>query len=357
MVGPDGPVTHVLGRRSGSGPKAQLGTFLARDGSDGAAVGLDLEYPHVGLLTGKRGSGKSHTLGVIGEGLASANGVTGVIIDPMGVFAGLARDGSARLVTDPAIPPGALEPRHWCELLDLDPAGAAGALLWRAATAADTLDGMREGAEHSQAPRETVQAVRNHLTLAARWGVFSPDGLTTDELLDPAVTVIDASSLGPRALAALTAAVARGLYDTAVGRDLDRLPWLLVDEAHAVVDTVAEPALRTIVTRGRQPGVSLVLGTQRPAAIPEVAISQADLVLSHRLTATADLEALAAARPTYMDESILERMPDGLGEAVVIDDATETAVTVQVRDRRTPHGGASARASLQSKSIGENRMA
>jgi hypothetical protein len=155
----------------------------------------------------------------------------------------------------------------------------------------------------------------------------------------------------------LTASVARGVYDTAVRRDLDRLPWLLVDEAHAVVDTVAEPALRTIVTRGRQPGVSLVLGTQRPAAIPEVAISQADLVLSHRLTATADLEALAAARPTYMDESILERMPDGLGEAVVIDDATETAVTVQVRDRRTRHGGASARASLQSKSRGENRTA
>lgn len=187
--------------------------------------------------------------------------------------------------------------------------------------------------------------MRNHLELASDWDVFDPAGIEAGDLLEPAVTVIDASTISRRAVGAVTAAVATELYELATRTEIDRLPWLLVDEAHAVVDTVAERPLRTIVTRGRHPGVSLVLGTQRPAAIPPVAISQADLIVSHRLTATADVEALSTARPTYLEESVVERLPEGVGEAVVIDDTTESAVTVQVRPRRTPHGGDSPRAS------------
>jgi hypothetical protein len=338
-------MTHVLGRETGGGPVADLGAFLARDGSKGAPVGLDLEYPHVGLLTGKRGSGKSHTMGVIAEGLSAATGVTGIVIDPMGVFGGLATDASAAVVDSPRIRADALRPAGWCDLLDLDPTGAAGALLWRAADTADTLAGMREAVEHSQAPPETIQAVLNHLALAEDWALFDPDGLDAEHVLGPEVTVIDGSALTDQALAAVTAAIARQLYATATRESLDRLPWLLVDEAHAVTDTVAEGPLRTIATRGRHPGVSLLLGTQRPAALPSVAISQADLVLSHRLTAAADIEALSAARPTYLGTSIEDELPTGVGEAVIIDDTTESAVTVRVRERRTPHGGASPRAS------------
>lgn len=341
-------MTHVLGRSTATGPTVDLGAFLARDGSHGARVGLDLEYPHVGLLTGKRGSGKSHTLGVIAEGIAESAGVTGIVIDPMGVFDGLADGSTATVIDSPRIRADALGPRTWCELLNLDPTDAAGALLWRAADSAATLAGMREAAEHSQAPPETVQAVSNHLALAAEWGLFDPDGIGTEALLDPSVTVIDASHLPNKALAAVVAALGSQLYRRASRGTLDRLPWLLIDEAHAVTNTVASRPLRTIVTRGRHPGVSLVLGTQRPSAIPEVAVSQADLLISHRLTATADIEALSAARPTYLSTAIGDKLPDGVGEAVVIDDATESAVTVRVRDRRTPHGGASARASLVS---------
>jgi DNA helicase HerA-like ATPase len=188
------------------------------------------------------------------------------------------------------------------------------------------------------------RAVRNHLQLAESWDVFDPDGLAAAQLLDPAVTVLDATQLSDEALGVLTAAVAGSLYRTAAAGSIPRLPWLLIDEAQAVLDGVASRPLRTILTRGRHPGVSLVLATQRPAALPAVAISQSDLLLSHRLTAETDIEALAAARPTYIDASIRERIPDGVGEAVVIDDTTEAAVTVQVRERRTPHGGDSPRA-------------
>lgn len=342
-------MTAILGRESAHGPSAPLGTFLARDGSDGAPVGLDLDNPHVGLVTGKRGTGKSYTMGVIAEGLAGASGVTGVVIDPMGVFGGLADHPGADQLGSPSIPADALTPRDWCALLGLDPTGAPGALLWRAADTASSLPEMLAAVENSQAPPATAQAVHNHLALANDWDIFGSDGLTVDTLLDDPVTVLDASQYDDRALAALTAAVARSLYRTATRTTLDRLPWLLVDEAQSVTDSVATRPLRTILTRGRHPGVSLVLGTQRPAALPSVAISQADLLLSHRLTSTADIDALAAARPTYLDGSIADRLPDGVGEAVVIDDTTESAVTVRIRQRRTPHRGDSPTASGRSE--------
>ncbi len=135
---------------------ADLGAFLARDGSHGARVGLDLEFPHVGLLTGKRGSGKSHTLGVIAEGLGDADGVTGVLVDPMGVFDGLAEEGAATIIENPAIPAASLDARTWCSLLDLETTSAAGALLWRVADAAESLEGMQHAVEHAQAPPETL---------------------------------------------------------------------------------------------------------------------------------------------------------------------------------------------------------
>jgi hypothetical protein len=108
---------------------------------------------------------------------------------------------------------------------------------------------------------------------------------------------------------------------------------------------VGEAALETILTRGRAPGVSLALATQRPSAVSAVAVSQSDLLVAHRLTAEADLSALAAARPTYLEGTLRERLPAEAGAAVVVDDATETVHAVAVRERATPHGGGSPTAS------------
>jgi DNA helicase HerA-like ATPase len=123
------------------------------------------------------------------------------------------------------------------------------------------------------------------------------------------------------------------------------LPWLLLDEAHVAFEGVAAAALRRLVTRGRGPGVSLVAATQRPSALPAVAVSQADILIVHRLTGRADREALADARPASVGGALDERMPSDVGEALVIDDATESVHVVDVRERRTPHDGRSPRAS------------
>lgn len=333
-----------IGRTDDRGPAATLGHYRARDGSPGAQVGLDLDHPHVALLVGKRGAGKSYTLGVVAEGLAAADGVAPVVVDPMGAFATLREAPVEAVVRDPQVSASALPPRAWPRMLGLDPAGGPGSLLWRSADRRESLGGMRRFVADADVPQATRRAAANHLALAEHWDVFAPEGPETGELIERP-TVVDLAGVERSAAGAALAALADRLYDARLAGDVDPIPWLLVDEAHAFVDGVAWRALRRVLTRGRHPGVGLVLATQRPGALPEVATSQADLLVAHRLTERADRAALAEARPAYVEGTLLERLPTETGEALVVDDATEAIHAVTVRERETPHGGGTPRAS------------
>jgi len=331
---------HVIGHAgTPPGPVGRLGAYRARDGSEGEPVGLDLGGPHAALVVGKRGSGKSYTLGVLAEELATVDALAPVLLDPMGEFATLA-EGVPATVAPPRLRADALPARAWPALLGLEPTGAAGGLVWRAADSRPTLAGMRAFVRDSDAPPAVRLTAANHLALADEWGVFGDDG---PELLGPGVTVLDCSGLAAAPTNAACRAVAAELYRARVEGRTDRLPWLLVDEAHVPFGGVAAPALRRLLTRGRGPGVSLVAATQRPSALPEVAASQSDLLVVHRLTSGPDREALASARPAYTEASLLDRMPTRPGDALVVDDATERVHAVRIRERDTPHGGASPR--------------
>lgn len=314
-----------------------LGHYRAWDGSAGERVALDLDGPHAVAVVGKRGSGKSYTLGVLAEELRATDGVAPVVLDPMGALGDLPGATSP----PPRVRADAVPARAWPGLLDLDAAGGAGSLVWRAAEAAGTLDGMREFVADATATGSASRAAANHLRLAAEWDVFDPGGLAADVLTDGA-TVLDCSGLARAPLNAVARAVADALYEARTTGD-GPLPWLLADESHALFDGVAAAALERLLTRGRQPGVSLVLATQRPTALPDVAVSQADLLVAHRLTGEADRQRLASARPGYLSESLSTRLPEQPGEALVVDDASEQVHPVNVRERRATHGGESPR--------------
>ncbi len=336
---------RVLGRDRGDGPTAAIGRYRAVDGSEGASVGLDLDRPHVVLVVGKRGYGKSYTLGVLAEELACARGTTPVLADPMGVFRSLGTSETVPATpVEPAVSADDLGPRAWCDLLGLDPAGPAGSLVWRAAAESATIADLRAAVTDIDAEPAARRAAMNHIEHAAAWGIFDSAGLST-VFADGGCATIDLAGLHPGAMNAVVAGLAGRSYDARVADRLARLPWLVLDEAHTFFDGIAAPALHRVLTRGRNPGISLVVATQRPSALPDVAISQADILLVHRLTSMADREALAAARPAYMDQDLAARMPTDVGEALVIDDATETIHTIRIRERTTPHNGATPRAS------------
>ncbi|MFB6106711.1 MAG: ATP-binding protein [Halobacteriaceae archaeon] len=317
----------VFGRRSGGGASGRLGRFLARDGSDGGSVGVDFERSHAALVVGKRGAGKSHTLGVLAAELAATDGVDPVVVDPMGSLA------PADLpVSVPRVPARALPPRAWCGLLDLDPESAAGALLWRAASAAESLDGMRAFAADAAAADAARRAVCNHLDMAAGWDLFGPpDGASGTDVTGPGARVVDCSGLAPAPLSAACHAVATAAFERSANGG--PRPWLLVDEAAVPARGVAREAIRRLFTRGRHADLSVVLATQRPGALPEVAASQADLVVAHRLSSGADVAALERARPAAFDGSLADRLPRRPGAALVVDDATERVARVSVRSR------------------------
>ena len=359
---------EILGRRSDATADAgthigRLGHHRARDGSRGAGVAVDLDRPHAALVVGKRGYGKSYTLGVLAEEAARTRGVAPVVVDPMGVFRGLASNANAdtepvpaTVITEPTVRADAIAPARWPALVGADTDDPAGALIWHAASTAGTLPGMRRAILDADVDSVIARAATNRLDRAAAWGVFDPDGIDTGTLGNGAVTVLDCSALDDAPASALVAGVADALYRTRVGTESDgvdtdgltdmaRLPWLFVDEAHTFFSGVASAPLHRVLARGRAPGVSLVTATQRPSALPDVAVSQSDLRIVHRLTAGPDIRALAAADPAYLDGDVTGSMPASPGEALVIDDTAEAVRTVSIRERDTPHGGSSPRAS------------
>jgi len=137
---------YVLGRDTGSDdgtgsagtngeigderlPTVQLGSFLARDGSAGAAVGIDADSPHAGVVFGKRGTGKSYTLGVLCGGARGGQRRRAGCGRSNGRLRRASGDWrTGRRTTGP---PSGDSPEAWPDLLGLDPASGPGSLVWR----------------------------------------------------------------------------------------------------------------------------------------------------------------------------------------------------------------------------------
>ena len=123
--------------------------------------------------------------------------------------------------------------------------------------------------------------------------------------------------------------------------------WLFIDEAHIFVPAKTESLasgvlINRCLRQGRQPGLSLILATQRPASLHPDVVSQSDLLICHRLTASDDILALETSRPLYMQESLqayLKKMGSERGAALIVDDHSESVHLVRIRHRISWHGG------------------
>ena len=123
--------------------------------------------------------------------------------------------------------------------------------------------------------------------------------------------------------------------------------WMFIDEAHLFVPKGSKTLASDILInewlrQGRQPGLSLILATQRPSALDPEVTSQSDILICHRLTAAEDVNALESFRPSYMKENIgdsIRKMGMEQGIAFILDDTTEAAHIVRMRPRLSWHGG------------------
>ncbi|MEK6819094.1 MAG: helicase HerA-like domain-containing protein, partial [Nanoarchaeota archaeon] len=124
------------------------------------------------------------------------------------------------------------------------------------------------------------------------------------------------------------------------------LVWIFIDEAHEFLPkegtTPATDALIQLLREGRQPGISVVLATQQPGQIHKDVMTQADLVISHRLTAKPDIEALNEIMQSYLLKNIkqeIDELSSAKGSAILLDDNSERIYPMRVRPKFTWHGG------------------
>ena len=392
---------HIVGK----GEEAHLTT----------KVFIDLLRPHVILICGKRGTGKSYVAGVIVEEIASLpeefrNNLAVVIIDTMGIFwslklpneqqkdllkqwklepkgfknvkvfvpfkqveefkkAGIPIDGGI------SIAPYEFSPEEWSLAFNLKRTEPLAIALEKNLnelaeqkeefTIEDLIIKIRDDEETS---KEVRNALENMLSVANQWGVFGTQGVNIDEIVSPGtISVVDVSRL--RATEAwsvrnlIVAILTRKIYQARViarkeeelarleGREIKKsfpMVWLVIDEAHnfcGTEESVSLVPLLTIAKQGREPGVSLVVITQMPNKIHQDILSQCDLVISHRLTSRADIEALHAVMQTYMQEELwkyINLIPRWVGAAIILDDNLEKIFLVQIRPRLSWHAGGTA---------------
>lgn len=222
--------------------------------------------------------------------------------------------------------------------------------------------------------QETNQDVKNSLInrmkVANGWGLFSKTGTTTKDFAKPGtITVIDVSTykqtIGMEAVSELIVGLlGKRLYEERMlyrkeeemnllngKRKESEMPiiWMMIDEAHMFMPqdrpSMALDVLLQWIRVGRQPGLSLLLATQRPNKLHSEAISQCDIFLSMRMTAQEDINAVSSIRPSYLNlpiDKFYAQMPKSQGYAILLDDNSEKMMLIKVRPRLTWDGGKTA---------------
>ena len=142
-----------------------MNLYLAQEQKTKDRIQLPAAFSRVALICGKRGSGKSYTLGVIAEELAKLDHFLVILVDPMGVFwsMGLPMNGAKPPAVNILVPgdpaerysprslarmqelgvqfsritlnPAALSAQAWCDLFDLSMSEPLGICLYRAVRA------------------------------------------------------------------------------------------------------------------------------------------------------------------------------------------------------------------------------
>lgn len=235
----------------------------------------------------------------------------------------------------------------------------------------DIIDKIRKNKKVLQTVKD---AAENRFVNAKSWGLFNIEGTEISGLLKRGeISVLDTSAytqvsgawsikslvLGIIARKLLTERiVSRRLeelenietsqrYLIDVEKELEKpLIWLFIDELQEFLpkegSTPATSPLMQLLREGRQPGISLVMATQQPGEVHKDVLTQSDIVLSHRLTAKADVEALNSMMQSYLLAEIQDYMnglPNDKGAAIILDDNSERIYPIAVRPKLSWHGG------------------
>ncbi|MBI2043943.1 ATP-binding protein [Candidatus Pacearchaeota archaeon] len=381
---------------------------------------LDIARNHVIMIAGKRGSGKSWTIGVIAEELASlkkeiSQNIASLIFDTMGIFWTMkySNEKDKDLIYEWNITPkqtpvrifvpfghydsylekgipvdekfalsaSELDPEDWVITFGLNIINPVAVLIER------TINRLKQEGDYTiseiienieldeKSSNEVKNAAASLFEAANTWGIFARkanEAISIEDLTQGGMTtILDLSiynSVGAFNVRALVIGlVSKKIFNqrmearkkeeiksisssfsltSFVEKKETPLVWLFVDEMHEFLPlegkTAASDALIQLLREGRQPGISLVMATQQPGQIHRDAMTQSDIVISHKVTSQPDLEALNYIMQSYLLEGIkkyMDDLPNLKGSAIILDDNSERIYPMRVRPRFTWHGG------------------
>lgn len=400
-------------KKYGSAGTINIGRHIVGTGEDShftTPVLMDILRPHLVVLCGKRGSGKSYSIGVFVEEMMKLEdqyrkNLCSVIIDTQGIFwtmkqsnekdvvalnnIGLKPQGFPINIYVPegqsntfrkagveyddvfSISAGELNGDDWLSVFELRATETIGILMQRAVNICRkkgqySIDDLIESVNNEKGFESEKLALQNMFEVAKSWGIFGQSKMP--KLLDNGkASVVDVSLTSQNVRALLISIICRKIFaERTIARRKEELAetegifikktpvcWILIDEAHNFISSSEKPASQDILLRiireGRQPGIGLLLATQRPEKLNPDALAQSDLLISHMLTAKSDIDSLRAIMQTYMLFDItkyLIDLPKMKGVAIVLDDNSERIYSVYIRPRQSWHAGSSPVAKL-----------
>ncbi len=402
---------YVLGRRKKSDKgKLNIGRYYALDGSLGSNVYIDILRPHITLICGKRGYGKSYTIGVFIEEIAKLEPVVktnlGVVVfDTLGIYWTTKYKNKENLneikrwnkksegfdiklfvpknlvkeyndnnidAISFSIRISELSSFHWCELFNVKATEPLGISITRAILFLkenkklyDIFDILNFIKKDDRCSKHEKNAAENFFKNAKSWGIFDKKGLSINEFVNCGViTVLDISQLPDFKIKDIVSSIigkkifeervkSRKIHEQkkmGLKNDKEETPmvWLAIDEAQLFLPNHKKTLGKQVfinqwMRQGRQPGLSLVMATQRPSSLDQEVLSHCDIIICHRLTAQDDIESLSKIRPAYMHGTIKEsikKVGDERGVGLIVDDTSESSHIIKIRPRLSWHGGA-----------------
>jgi len=281
-----------------------------------------------------------------------------------------------------AIKPSELSAEDWCNAFEISLNDPIGILIERVIENLEEefkdnydMDNIINAVrDDEKTPILVKEATENRFLAAKSWGLFSKEGTKIKDIVKGGqISILDVSAYtnvsGSWGIKSLVigliarkllrerivirkieevSAIKAGMSYFELDEEKQEMPlvWIMIDEAHEFLPrkgkTAATDALIQLLREGRQPGISLVLATQQPGEIHPDVITQSDIVISHRITAKRDIDALNDMMQTYLTSDIqryLNDLPRLKGSAIILDDNSERIYPIRVHPKRSWHGG------------------
>lgn len=178
--------------------------------------------------------------------------------------------------------------------------------------------------------------------------LFGPIPTSLNDIIKPGtVSVINLRGINVNVQQVITAKIVQDLFMARKNNFI--VPFFMViEEAHNFApersfggEVVSSQILRNVASEGRKFGLGLCMVTQRPARLDKNVLSQCNSQIILKLSNPNDITAVANSI-----ESFTENMKDDLkslpvGNAIVTGAAVDRTLIVDIRTRKSLHGGAS----------------